>query len=198
MADTAAMPADPTDDHAAALAAVRAQFAQSTDGVIEAIARDHGLTPRQVADCLPAETGAAIPGRCFQAVMDDLTDWGRLMVLVHTPDLILECASEVPKGSQGHGFFNLGGGQPLSGHIRHNRCAAIRFLSRPFMGSASHAILFFNDEGGIMFKVFVGRDDNRQLKPDQVARFERLRDRLVAEAAQAGDEMADRTTGAEG
>ena len=39
-------------------------------------------------------------------------------------------------------------------------------------------MLFFNVDGGIMFKVFVGRDEKRELKADQLAKFRALADRL--------------------
>jgi putative heme iron utilization protein len=35
---------------------------------------------------------------------------------------------------------------------------------------------FINIDGGAMFKVFVGRDEKRELLADQLARFERMRD----------------------
>jgi putative heme iron utilization protein len=47
------------------------------------------------------------------------------------------------------------------------------------------SIQFFNEEGGSMFKVFVGRDENRALKPDQVERFEQLKARLMQKAEAA-------------
>jgi hypothetical protein len=41
-------------------------------------------------------------------------------------------------------------------------------------------LIFVNVDGGIMFKVFVGRDDKGQIKEDQVAKFKVLRDKLCA------------------
>jgi putative heme iron utilization protein len=38
-----------------------------------------------------------------------------------------------------------------------------------------------NEEGGVMFKIFVGRNEDRSLKADQLARFESLRDRYRAQ-----------------
>ncbi len=169
----------PAPDRAAALAAVAARFAASTDGVIEEIAAEHGLTPREVAGCLPEAAGFSLPGRLFREIMNDVADWGAVTFLVHTPDLILECYGEVPKGKVAQGYFNLIGDSPIGGHIRDERCTEIQFVSRTFMRTESHAIYFFNAEGGIMFKVFVGRDEHYRLYPDQVTRFMGLRDRLA-------------------
>jgi putative heme iron utilization protein len=55
-------------------------------------------------------------------------------------------------------------------------------VERPFMGRLSASLLFFNSDGGIMFKVFVGRDEKRELKADQLAAFRALAERLGAKA----------------
>lgn len=147
----------PDERRVAALAVVTARFAESTDGVIETIAAEHGLTPREVAGCLPGSTGIRVPGDLFQEIMHDVAEWGPVTVLVHTPDLILECSGNVPKGTVAQGYFNLIGDSPIGGHIRDRNCTDIHFVSRVFMGRTSHAILFFNRDGGVMFKIFVGR-----------------------------------------
>jgi putative heme iron utilization protein len=46
------------------------------------------------------------------------------------------------------------------------------------MGRTSNLLIFINKDGGIMFKVFVGRDEKGQLKEDQVVKFLALADRL--------------------
>jgi hypothetical protein len=50
----------------------------------------------------------------------------------------------------------------------------------PFFGRRSCSLQFINLDGGAMFKVFVGRDEQRELLADQLARFERLRDAETA------------------
>ena len=50
------------------------------------------------------------------------------------------------------------------------------------MGKVSTFIAFINLDGGIMFKVFVGRDETRALHGDQLARFHALADRLTPKA----------------
>jgi putative heme iron utilization protein len=55
-------------------------------------------------------------------------------------------------------------------------------MERPFMGRLSASVLFLNVDGGIMFKVFVGRDEKRELLADQLAKFRALADRLAVAA----------------
>ena len=50
------------------------------------------------------------------------------------------------------------------------------------MGKASAFVAFLNVDGGIMFKVFVGRDETRALRADQLARFKALAQRIAPAA----------------
>jgi heme iron utilization protein len=175
-----------TDDtKTATLSALREKLAQSQDGVLEAIAAEHGLSTREVVECMPEHCYAGVDGAQFEAVMADLTEWGPITFLVHTQDIILECKGEVPPGRVARGFFNFEGHGAIGGHLRYGNCAAIHFVKRPFMKMDTCAILFFNAEGEAMFKVYVGRDDERKLRADQVARFDALRDRLSGTARAA-------------
>jgi putative heme utilization carrier protein HutX len=70
----------------------------------------------------------------------------------------------------------------LHGHLRPERCAAIALVERPFMGKSSAFIAFINVDGGIMFKVFVGRDEARALRSDQLQRFHALADSIAPAA----------------
>ena len=49
------------------------------------------------------------------------------------------------------------------------------------MGRLSASIVFFNVDGGIMFKVFVGRDEKRELLADQLAKFRALAEQVGRE-----------------
>ena len=167
------------------LDAVRRELAENPGGVLEATASQHGLSLQSVVEMLPQEMWATVPGDLFVEVMEDLTGWGDVTVIAHTRDIILEVEGPVPPGKLGHGFYNLHGDSPIGGHMRAGNCAAITFLRRPFMGKESVSIQFFNAEGGSMFKVFVGRDENRALKPEQVERFEALKARLTQKAEAA-------------
>lgn len=164
---------------------LRAQLAESQDGVLETIAIEHGVTPLQVSECLPDHCRVAIAGDAFEEVMADLTEWGEVTFLVHSRDLILECKGRIPPGKVARGFFNLEGHGAIGGHLRYGNCASIHFVKRPFMKMDTCAITFFNAQGESMFKVYVGRDEKRQLLADQVQRFDALRDRMAAAAPKA-------------
>ncbi|NJO54693.1 MAG: heme utilization cystosolic carrier protein HutX, partial [Bacteroidales bacterium] len=147
--------------------------------VIEQAAAQFEVSARDVVAALPASMRRFAPASAFEEVMADIAGWGEVTVIVHTEDGIFEMTTNVPRGEIGHGYFNLMSSSGLHGHLRHDRCGGLGFLERPFMGKPSAAILFFNIDGGIMFKVFVGRDETRALRVDQLEAFRALADRLA-------------------
>ena len=156
------------------------RLAQSADGILEQIARDYGVSTFEVVRALPAEHRSILAGSLFEKIFAELTSWGEVLFIVHTPDIVLECAGKIPPGTFSRGYFNLHGDSPIGGHLKAENCTHIVFVSRPFMGRPSRSLQFFNGAGEAMFKIFVRRDDKRELLPEQLARFDALREALAA------------------
>lgn len=159
---------------------VRRELAAKPDGVLEAAASAHALPLQRVVECLPVGMWKRIAGAHFIDVMQDIAGWGDITFIVHTKDAIVEFEGPLPGGTSGQGFYNLKGGNGLSGHLRASNCRAIVFLRRPFMGVETLSVQFFNADGEAMFKIFVGRDKDRRLKADQVERFATLEAKFAA------------------
>ena len=162
------------------LADLKAHMAENPGAVIEDVARERKVTPRAVLEAMPEAMVRIGRGGEFAAAMADVAQWGEVTLIVHTDDAIFEFTGEIPAGEIGRGYFNLMRPKGLHGHLRHERCDAIAFVERPFMGKSSAFITFINIDGGIMFKVFVGRDEARALRQDQLARFHSLAERIGA------------------
>ena len=165
------------------LADLRAYMAENPGAVIEDVARERNVTPRAVIEALPEAMVRFGGGDGFAAAMQDVAAWGEVTMIVHTDDAIFEFTGAIPAGEVGRGYFNLMQPKGLHGHLRHERCAAIAFVERPFMGKSSAFIAFVNVDGGIMFKVFVGRDETRALRADQLERFRALAERIAPRGA---------------
>ncbi len=166
------------------LADLKAYMADNPGAVIEDVAREHNVTPRAVIEALPSAMVRIGGGEHFSAAMQDIAEWGEVTLIVHTADAIFEFTGAVPAGEVSRGYFNLMQPKGLHGHLRHERCAGVAFVERPFMGKISAFVAFVNTDGSIMFKVFVGRDEARALRADQLARFRQLADRVaIAPAA---------------
>lgn len=165
------------------LADLRVHMADNPGAVIEDVARERRVSPRAVIEALPPSMVRVAGGEHLAAAMQDIAAWGEVTLIVHTDDAIFEFTGTIPAGEIGRGYFNLMQPKGLHGHLRHERCAAVAFIERPFMGKSSAFVAFVNADGGIMFKVFVGRDESRALRGDQLARFRQLADRIAASPA---------------
>jgi len=156
------------------LADLKAHMADNPGAVVEDVARERKVSPRAVLEAMPESMVRIGRGGDFATAMGDIAQWGEVTLIVHTDDAIFEFTGAIPAGEIGRGYFNLMQPKGLHGHLRHERCAAIAFVERPFMGKSSAFIAFINLDGGIMFKVFVGRDEKREVKADQLAKFRSL------------------------
>ncbi len=161
------------------LADLKAYMTDNPGAVIEDVARERKVTPRAVLEALPEAMVRIGAGGEFGATMNDVAQWGEVTLIVHTDDAIFEFTGSIPAGEVGRGYFNLMQPKGLHGHLRHERCAALAFVERPFMGKSSAFVAFLNVDGGIMFKVFVGRDETRALRGDQLKRFQSLADSVA-------------------
>jgi putative heme utilization carrier protein HutX len=161
------------------LAELKAYMLENPGAVIEDVARQRKVTARAVIEALPPEMLRLGAGSEFASAMQDIAEWGEVTLIVHTDDAIFEFTGAIPAGEIGRGFFNLMQPKGLHGHLRHERCGGIAFVERPFMGKSSAFVTFINVDGGIMFKVFVGRDETRALRGDQLQRFHALAERIA-------------------
>ena len=142
------------------------------DGTLEAIAGQYNTTLLEVVKNLPSHT--LVAGDKFDTVWDTVCEWGKVTTLVHSADVILEFTGELPSGFHRHGYFNLRGKKGMTGHIKAENCTHIALVERKFMAMDTASILFFNTAGNAMFKIFLGRDDHRQLLAEQVDAFRTL------------------------
>lgn len=157
------------------------RLAKNPDGILEQIAKEYAVSTLEVVRALPMENRTVVSGSHFAEIMKAVGTWGPILFIVHNNDIVLECEGVLPPGTYGKGYYNMHGDSPIGGHIRADNCKAIAFVARPFMGRHSCSIQFFNGQGEAMFKIFVRRDEARELVMDQVASFDALRDQVEAE-----------------
>ncbi len=69
------------------------KLAANPDGVLERIAAECGVSTLDVVKALPEDYRTVVPGSLFSEIMADLETWGDVLVIVHTPDIVLECVS---------------------------------------------------------------------------------------------------------
>lgn len=168
----------------ASVAAVKPTLAQAMHddpgAIVEQVAKDYDVSPREIVTAMPEAMRRFAPGDAFVSAMKDVASWGEVTVIVHTDDGIMEFTGPMPNGEIARDYYNLMGRTGFHGHLRYKRCDGLAFVERPFMGRPSASLLFFNTEGGIMLKVFVGRDEAGRIRPEQLASFRALAERLSA------------------
>lgn len=153
--------------------------ASSPGDLLEQIAREYGVSTLEVVLSLPPEQATVVDGEAFADIMQEITSWGEILFLIHNADIVLECTGTLPPGSFAHGYFNIHGDSPIGGHIKADNCKAIAFIVRG-LKRVGMSVQFYNAAGEAMFKIFVRRDAARELIPEQVTKFEALRDRYAS------------------
>ena len=148
---------------------------------IFALAKELAVPEQAIMECLPESEVSKTGPEHFDEIMAMIATWGKVTTIVQTPTMVLEAKGMLPMGSHGHGYFNLMGDKNYSvgGHIRADLVSAIYFVERPFMGIPSMSVQFFDLSGAPIFKIYLGRDEQRQLIPDQIEGFVTLRERIT-------------------
>jgi putative heme utilization carrier protein HutX len=160
--------------HAERLRLLRERLQAPFQSTLESLAEKYALSLAEVVACLPEAQRRQMPGSEFVPLLEQLADWGELLLIIHSADGVFECRGPIEKGSVGAGYYNLGHGSPISGHLRYERCREIYCIRRSFHKKETASIQFFNHEGGCMFKIFLGREADGSLRQDQLTRFEAL------------------------
>lgn len=162
--------------------AIRAALTETPHAALEDIARKTGTTPLAVLDALPEGEVTSFPGAMLPEVMADITTWGEITFIVNTPTVILEVKASLGHGKIANGMFNLHD-KAIGGHIHYEQCDRVAFVRRKLFGMETRSVQFYAKDGGCMFKIYLGRDEARALKPDQIAAMDALEARLTAARA---------------
>lgn len=157
-------------------------LADNPTAALEDIARAAGTTPLAVLDALPDGEVTSVTGDHMVAALDDIASWGEITFIVNTGPVILEAKAPMQGGTVARGMYNLKG-KPISGHLNIDACARVAFVRRTLFSMETRSVQFYGHDGQCLFKIYLGRDENRQLIPEQIARFDALEQRLTAPTA---------------
>ncbi|WP_346556887.1 heme anaerobic degradation radical SAM methyltransferase ChuW/HutW [Mannheimia haemolytica] len=156
---------------------LRTNLKENPGQILEMLAGMNQCSLESVINCLPKEMVMQTGGERFVEIMQAIAGWNEAVTfIIHTPDAIAEVTAKLPQGKIGRGFYNFEHGVDggIHGHLRYENCAAIYLLDRPFMGKRTVALTFINQSGEAMFKIFVGRDEQGQLRENQIQAMRKL------------------------
>jgi len=126
---------------------------------------------------IPERSSAVtLPGSRARDILEQFPTWGDMVTIVLHAGCVFEYKGPFPPGEVGRGFYNLKGTRPgFEGHLRLDAIDHIGFQDRRHAGRSAHALTFNDAEGNNLFKVFLGRDENGDLWPEQLEAYEALR-----------------------
>jgi putative heme utilization carrier protein HutX len=137
-----------------------------------AIAEKLNVSEFEAVAALPEEMVALVGGEQAQSILESLVGFGPVTTIVHSFGSIFEVKAPFPKGKVARGYYNLMGREgELHGHLKLDNIKNIALVSKPFMGRESHYFGFFCEAGNNVFKVYLGRNEKRELIEEQVATF---------------------------
>lgn len=144
------------------------------------IAMKMNTNERDVTLALPENMVSVIGGSYCQKILESLPEWGKVTTIIHSSGSIFEIKAPFPKGKVGHGYYNLVGGKngELHGHLKIDLITDVAFVSKPFHGTETHFIGFYDQAGDCVFKIYLGRDKKRKLIPEQIDLFKAMQKEL--------------------
>ena len=120
----------------------------------------------------------AVGAKHFDTIIEDISTWGKILMIKITNSFVIEIKDNMPTGTYGHGYYNFNSPSSISGHLKVDDIDKIIFVTKKHRGMLSHSVVFYDAKGEHIFKVFVARDENKQLLPKQVEKFMNLKNSL--------------------
>ncbi|MDO4697943.1 MAG: heme utilization cystosolic carrier protein HutX [Pasteurellaceae bacterium] len=128
----------------------------------------------EILCALPSEFVRLFPAQRAEEILQSISQWGTFTTIIEKEGSIFEIKDRFPSGMIARGYYNLNMKDEegaLHGHLKLDSIDQIAFVSLPFRGKESYNIAFIAKNGQTIFKVYLGRDDKRQLFPEQVEKF---------------------------
>ena len=146
---------------------------------LEQMAKKLDTSVREIIANLPSEMASLAGDQTVWQLIEELPTWGKITAIVQSEGSVFEFKGEFPKGSIAHGYYNfMHHKNPFHGHLLVDGLVEVAFVSKPHRGADSHSMVFLSPSGNCVFKVFLGRDAERKLIPQQVERFQQLKQQL--------------------
>lgn len=140
------------------------------------IAKELGVSEYLVLQNINEEMAKAVDASNFDKIIEDISTWGKILMIKITPSFVIEIKDYMPTGSYGHGYYNFDSKESsISGHLKVSDIDKIIFISKRHRGMLSHSVVFYNTDGEHILKIFVTRDEDSNLIPLQVEKFMALK-----------------------
>lgn len=100
----------------------------------------------------------------IDSLFNILRNWEKVLMIVMTPNFILEIQDKFPNGFYSHGFLNLHDtNSSIGGHLSVKDIRYIFLVDDIMFGRKSCSIKFFSENKEEIFSIYVPRDKNKEL-----------------------------------
>jgi hypothetical protein len=146
------------------------------------IALELNCTELQVIHALPEQEVNLLPAEQAQRLLSDIADWGKVTCIIEVSGFVFEVKAPLPKGKNAYGYYNLSHeSDGLQGHLKLDNLSAIALLTRKVRGKLSYYVQFFDHEGNSVFKIYLGRNQDGEVNPEQIVRFNALSTQTISD-----------------
>lgn len=136
------------------------------------IAKKLDTSEYEILQNIDENLAKAVDRNNFDNIIEDISTWGKILMIKITPSFVIEIKDHMPIGTYAHGYYNFDSKESsISGHLKVSDIEKIIFVSKKHRGILSHSIVFYDNKGEHIFKIFVARDENRNLLSKQVEKF---------------------------
>lgn len=143
------------------------------------IAQKLDISEYEVLQNIDESIAKAVDGTNFDEIIKDISTWGKILMIKITPSFVIEINDYMPTGNYGHGYYNFDSKESsISGHLKVSDIEKIIFVSKKHRGIVSHSVVFYDNNGEHIFKIFITRDKNRELSNEQVEKFMSLKNKI--------------------
>ncbi|MEO1305572.1 MAG: heme utilization cystosolic carrier protein HutX [Pseudomonadota bacterium] len=148
------------------------------DGFLERLSKEYDMSTLDLVRQLPGDSAKVVSGDHMVEILHDVSEWGAILFITEGNHIISGMSVEMPKVFLKDGYYHFFGVGGFGGHISETACNHVAFIERHFQNRNSRSIHFYDDVGEPMFKIFISRELNGDMKADQVERWTALKDRL--------------------
>lgn len=104
-----------------------------------------------------------------------LRGWEKVLLLVITPNFVLEIKDKFPQGFYGHGYLNFQDvNSSIGGHLSIEKIKEIFLVDDYMFGKKSCSIRFYDEDEKEVFAIYVPRDEKKELIKEYVDCFNSL------------------------
>lgn len=143
------------------------------------LAKELNISEYEVLQNMPEERAKAVDASNFDEIIEDISKWGKILMIKVTPTFVIEVKDHMPTGTYGYGYYNFNSeNTSIEGHLKVSEMEKIIFITKKTKTRTSYNVTFFDKDGEHMFKVFVTRDKDGEFIQEQVDAFFNLKNRF--------------------